>query len=82
MGWQSDSRFVGYRIVWAYRNRVATEMANFLGRIGRAHDDKFNLNRHRRIEESIWEILQQRPVTIWIPHFPIGIIFWWSSSKL
>lgn len=52
---------VGYRIVWAYRNRVATEMANFLGRIGRAHDDKFNLNRHRRIEESIWEILQQRP---------------------
>lgn len=52
---------IGYRIVWAYRNRVATEMSNFLSRVGRAHDDKFNLNRHRRIEESIWEILQQRP---------------------
>ena len=52
---------VGYRIVWAYRNRVASQMTNFLSRVGQAHEGKFNLNRHRRIEESIWEILQQRP---------------------
>ncbi len=52
---------VGYRIVWAFRNRVATEMGNFLSRIAKEHDDKFSLTRHRRIEESIWELLQQRP---------------------
>jgi penicillin amidase len=60
---------VGYRIVWAFRNRVATEMANFLGRIAREHDDKFNLSRHRRIEESIWEILQERPAHYLDPAF-------------
>ncbi|XZE17741.1 penicillin acylase family protein [Pirellulaceae bacterium SH449] len=60
---------VGYRIVWAFRNHVATEMANFLGRIGREQDDKFSLVRHRRLEESIWEILQQRPAHCLDPAF-------------
>ncbi|MCU0712868.1 MAG: penicillin acylase family protein [Pirellula sp.] len=60
---------VGYRIVWAFRNRVATEMGNFLSRIAKEHDDKFSLNRHRRIEESMWEILQQRPEHYLDPEF-------------
>lgn len=60
---------VGYRVVWAFRNRVATEVGNFLSRIAKEHDDKFSLTRHRRIEESIWELLQQRPIHYLDPAF-------------
>jgi penicillin G amidase len=68
-GARAAASSVGYRAVWAFRNKVIAQMADLLGQPAQELDKNYSLARTRRIEGPIWKILQERPEHFLDPRF-------------